>query len=160
MLTSTLFCHFQAIFTPHSKLSRGEFKKVVNLYVCFIRLIYQAFSSPPYPQNYIPSQRKCMIITHCSKPNFDRQKPTLGKMYKTNSDSQLNFFLHCKKYFRLKSFSERLLILNHEAPTFFFFWDPLSKLGVTVEVRSFDGILLFFKLLVNEKVTQWKKGLF
>ncbi len=83
-----------------------------------------------------------MIITHCSKSNFDRQKPTLGKMYETNSDGYLNFFLHSKKYFRLKSFWESLPILNHEAPTiFFYFWDPLSKLGVTVEVSSFDGTI-------------------
>ncbi len=88
-----------------------------------------------------------MIITHCSKPNFDRQKPTLGKMYETNSDGYHNFFLHCKKYFRLISFWESLPILNHEAaPTVFFnIWDPLSKLGVTVEVRSFDGKYLLPK---------------
>jgi hypothetical protein len=31
-------------------------------------------------------------------------------------------------------------VLNHEAPTIFQnIWYPLSKLGVTVEVRSFDG---------------------
>jgi hypothetical protein len=35
-----------------------------------------------------------IIITHFSKPNFERQKPTLGKRYKTN------FFMHDKKYFR------------------------------------------------------------
>ncbi len=83
-----------------------------------------------------------MIITHFSKPNFDRQKPTLGKTYQTNIDGYLNFFLYCKKYFRLKSFWESLSILNHVAPTIFYnFWDPLSKLAVTVEVRSFDGTL-------------------
>ncbi len=33
--------------------------------------------------------------------------------------------------------------MNHETPTIFFLiWDPLSKLGVTVEVRNFDGIYL------------------
>jgi hypothetical protein len=62
-------------------------------------------------------------------------------MYETNSDGYLNFFLHDKKYSRLKSFWESLPILFHEAPTIFFkFWNPLSKLGVTVEVRSFDGM--------------------
>jgi hypothetical protein len=61
-----------------------------------------------------------MIITHCSKSNFDMQKPTLVKMYKTISDGYLNFFLHGKNYFRLKSFSEILPILNHEAPIIFF----------------------------------------
>ncbi len=81
-----------------------------------------------------------MIITHCSKANFDRQKPTLGKMYETNSDGYHNFFLNCKKYFRLISLRESLPIFNHKAPTIFFnSQDPLSKLGVTVEVRSFDG---------------------
>jgi hypothetical protein len=88
-----------------------------------------------------------MIITHYSKPNFDMQKPTLVKMYKTNSDGYLNFFLHGKKYFRLKSFSESLPILNQEAPTIYSkIWDPLSKLGATVEVRSFDGTYNLFKM--------------
>ncbi len=61
-------------------------------------------------------------------------------MYEKNSDGYLNFFLDCKIYLRLKSFWESLPILNHEAPTIFLnIWDPLLKLGVTVEVRSFDG---------------------
>jgi hypothetical protein len=38
--------------------------------------------------------------------------------------------------------------LNHEAPTIFKnIWYPLSKLGVTVEVRSFDGICLLHSSL-------------
>jgi hypothetical protein len=91
-----------------------------------------------YLPNYTHSERKYMIITHLSKSSFDRQKPEFEKMNKTNSDAHLNFFMHCERYFRLKR--ERLPILNHEAPTIIKnIWDPLSKLGVTVEVRSFDG---------------------
>ncbi len=100
-----------------------------------------------------------MIITHCSKPNFDRQKPTLGKMYETNSDGYLNFFLNCQKYLRLKSFWEILPILNHGAPTFFInICDPLSKLAATVEVRSFDGILLHRSFLYPVRGGQWRKS--
>jgi hypothetical protein len=38
-----------------------------------------------------------------------------------------------------------LPILYCEAPKIFtIFWDTLSKLGVTVEVRSFDGIFFYY----------------
>ncbi len=51
-----------------------------------------------------------------------------------------NFFWHFKRYCRLKSFWERITILSLEASTIDkILWDHLSKLGVIVEVRSFDG---------------------
>ena len=34
-----------------------------------------------------------------------QEKPAFGKMNKTNSDAHLNFFMHCKRYFR----TEKLL---------------------------------------------------
>ncbi len=58
----------------------------------------------PAPSKLYSLYGKYMIITHFSKPNFERQKPTLGKMVKTNSDAHFKFFAHCKKYFKLKSF--------------------------------------------------------
>ena len=52
-----------------------------------------------------------------------------------------NFFWHFERYFRLKSFWERIPFLSLEAPTIFYIlWDPLSKLWVIVKVRSYDGI--------------------
>ncbi len=58
----------------------------------------------PLPSKLYPFLEEIYDYNALFETNFDRQKPTLGKMYEINSDVYLNFFLHCKKYFRLKSF--------------------------------------------------------
>ncbi len=67
-----------------------------------------------------------------------QRKPALGKMYryKTNSDAHLNFFMHCKRYFLLKSFWEAAYIEPWITYNFLKNFVTPVELGVTVEVRS------------------------
>ncbi len=98
----TLYCIFLKIMSSRKhEMERSPFTIYVvrniegSLQSCeliyIVRRIYQALSSSLHPPNYTPLYRKYMVTKHFSKPNFRRQKPTLGKMYKTNSDAHLHF---------------------------------------------------------------------
>ncbi len=69
---------------------------------CLIFLIITYFLK------FTPFKKKYMIKTHL-KTNFDRLKPTSGKVKtvsKTNSETHLKFIFRFEKYFRLISFFE------------------------------------------------------
>jgi hypothetical protein len=58
----------------------------------------------PFTHKLYPFVEEIYVYNAFFETYFQKQKQTLVKMYKTNSDAHLNFFMHCKKYFRLKSF--------------------------------------------------------
>ncbi len=141
LLTSTLlFCFSVPNFDTPSKAYKNGDKKVLNSHSSSGRFI-QCFCQPhtiqilPLHEEYIWLKRIFKNLTSTGKNQHEE------KCAKQTLVPSLIFFLYNEKYFWLKSFWERLPILNCGAAKIFtIFWDTLSKLGVTVEVRSFDGI--------------------